>query len=79
MVESFSHELRTPLHGATLFIEALINDLKTSKDLIEKYANPALNALKLQSYLIKDIIDFTQFHSNQIKYEIKEFTFEDLI
>ncbi|CAD8191964.1 unnamed protein product [Paramecium octaurelia] len=79
VIDSFSHELRTPLNSAKLFLDALLNDPQIQETYKTNCIEPAANALKLQAYLIRDIIDFTQFHSNVIKYNIQEFNFENII
>ncbi|CAK68029.1 unnamed protein product (macronuclear) [Paramecium tetraurelia] len=79
IIDSFSHELRTPLNSAKLFLEALLNDPKLQDHYKTNCIEPAANALKLQAYLIRDIIDFTQYHSHLIKYNIQEFNFENII
>ena len=71
--------MRTPLNSAKLFLDALINDPKIKDTYKINCIVPAANALKLQAYLIRDIIDFTQYHSHIIKYNIEEFNFENLI
>jgi len=43
------------------------------------YLKPALNSLRIQSFLINDIIDFTQFYSNLLIIEPILFTIEALI
>ncbi|CAD8081355.1 unnamed protein product [Paramecium primaurelia] len=79
IIDSFSHELRTPLNSAKLFLDALLNDPNILDTYKTNCIEPAANALKLQAYLIRDIIDFTQFHSHVIKYNIQEFNFENII
>ncbi|CAD8084300.1 unnamed protein product [Paramecium sonneborni] len=79
IIDSFSHELRTPLNSAKLFLDALINDPRVNDTYKINCIQPAANALKLQAYLIRDIIDFTQYHSHIIKYNIEEFNFENII
>ncbi|CAD8096461.1 unnamed protein product [Paramecium primaurelia] len=79
IIDSFSHELRTPLNSAKLFLDGLINDPSINDHHKYNFIYPASNALKLQAYLIRDIIDFTQFHSQIIKYKFEEFNFEDIV
>ncbi|CAD8117047.1 unnamed protein product [Paramecium sonneborni] len=79
IIDSFSHELRTPLNSAKLFLDALLNDPRINDSQKTNCIQPAANALKLQAYLIRDIIDFTQYHSHIIKYNIEEFNFENII
>ncbi|CAD8120813.1 unnamed protein product [Paramecium sonneborni] len=79
IIDSFSHELRTPLNSAKLFLDGLINDPSIDENHKYNFIYPAINALKLQAYLIRDIIDFTQFHSQVIRYKFEEFNFEDIV
>ncbi|CAK62945.1 unnamed protein product (macronuclear) [Paramecium tetraurelia] len=79
IIDSFSHELRTPLNSAKLFLDGLINDPSINENHKYNFIYPASNALKLQAYLIRDIIDFIQFHSQIIKYKFEEFNFEDIV
>ncbi|CAD8106639.1 unnamed protein product [Paramecium sonneborni] len=79
IIDSFSHELRTPLNSAKLFLDGLVNDQSINENHKYNFIYPASNALKLQAYLIRDIIDFTQFHSQVIKYKFEEFNFEDIV
>lgn len=62
IIDSFSHELRTPLNGAKLFLDALINEPSITEAQKINFIYPASNALKLQAYLIRDVVDFTQYH-----------------
>lgn len=59
VINSFSHELRTPLNGAQLYLYTCMNDLTVNESVKSIYVNPALNALKLQGFLINDIVDFS--------------------
>ena len=54
VINSFSHELRTPLNGAMLYLSSALQ----AYPVLVEYLQPAMNALKLQQYLINDIVDF---------------------
>ncbi|CAD8155360.1 unnamed protein product [Paramecium pentaurelia] len=79
ILESFSHELRTPLNGAINFLSAFLQDSDDSERIKNKYIVPAINSLKIQSYLISDIIDFTSSSTNNLELLIKEFSMRELI
>ncbi|CAD8200698.1 unnamed protein product [Paramecium pentaurelia] len=79
MIDSFSHELRTPLNSAELFLQALSQTNSLPVQLKENFIDPAKNSLRLQAYIIRDIIDFTQFNQKMIKYDFSDFNFVDII
>ncbi|CAD8170637.1 unnamed protein product [Paramecium octaurelia] len=79
ILESFSHELRTPLNGAINFLSAFLQDTEFSEQIKNKYIVPAINSLKIQSYLISDIVDFTSSSTNNLELLIKEFSMRELI
>ncbi|CAD8122590.1 unnamed protein product [Paramecium sonneborni] len=79
MVDSFSHELRTPLNSAELFLQGLSQTNQLPQQLKENFIDPAKNSLRLQAYIIRDIIDFTQFNQKMIKYDFSDFNFVDII
>jgi signal transduction histidine kinase len=59
MIDSFSHELRTPLNSADNFLSAALLSNSIEEGDKETYLRPSLSSLKLQRYLINDIIDFS--------------------
>ncbi|CAD8196626.1 unnamed protein product [Paramecium octaurelia] len=79
MIDSFSHELRTPLNSAELFLQGLSQTNQLPIQLKEHFIDPAKNSLRLQAYIIRDIIDFTQFNQRMIKYHFSDFNFVDII
>ncbi|CAK63935.1 unnamed protein product (macronuclear) [Paramecium tetraurelia] len=79
MIDSFSHELRTPLNSAELFLQGLSQTNQLPIELKELFIDPAKNSLRLQAYIIRDIIDFTQFNQKMIKYHFSDFNFVDII
>ncbi|CAD8121625.1 unnamed protein product [Paramecium sonneborni] len=79
MIDSFSHELRTPLNSAELFLQGLSQANELPIQLKENFIDPAKNSLSLQAYIIRDIIDFTQFNQKIIKYDFSDFKFVDII
>lgn len=77
MIESFSHELRTPLNSAINFLTTV--QPIVDEDVKDTFIQPALNALRLQSYLINDVIDFSQYYNHTIELKIKEINLSELI
>jgi signal transduction histidine kinase len=69
VINSFSHELRTPLNGALLYLYSFMNDESINCETKQTYVLPAINALKLQCYLINDIVDFSAL--NEGIFELK--------
>ncbi|CAD8130767.1 unnamed protein product [Paramecium sonneborni] len=79
IIESFSHEMKTPLNSAKNLIESAISESKIDNFIKIQYLQPAYNSLKLQSYIINDIIDFSNYYANQLFLSTKEITFKELI
>ncbi|CAK79383.1 unnamed protein product (macronuclear) [Paramecium tetraurelia] len=79
ILQSFSHELRTPLNGALNFLSSSLQEQKMPQSVKDNQIEPAINSLKIQQYLINDIIDFSSFYQDQIKIKLREFTISELI
>ncbi|CAD8155362.1 unnamed protein product [Paramecium pentaurelia] len=79
IIESFSHEMKTPLNSAKNLIESAISESKIDNYIKNQYLMPAFNSLKLQSYIINDIIDFSNYYANSLYLQTKDFTFKELI
>ncbi|CAD8122232.1 unnamed protein product [Paramecium sonneborni] len=79
IIESFSHEMKTPLNSAKNLIESAISEQKIDNYTKTQYLHPAFNSLKLQSCIINDIIDFSNYYANSLYLQTKEFTFKELI
>ncbi|CAD8196458.1 unnamed protein product [Paramecium pentaurelia] len=79
IIESFSHELRTPLNSAINFLEASISDSTIDDKLKLQTLEPAVYSLKLQSYLINDIIDYQNYNANQLELYVTEFSVQDFL
>ncbi|CAD8042812.1 unnamed protein product [Paramecium primaurelia] len=79
IIESFSHELRTPLNSAINFLEASISNNLIDDQLKLQSLEPAVNSLKLQSYLINDIIDYQNYNANQLELYVTEFSVQDFL
>ncbi|CAD8198111.1 unnamed protein product [Paramecium pentaurelia] len=79
IIESFSHEMKTPLNSAKNLIESAISESKVDNYIKNQYLHPAFNSLKLQSYIINDIIDFSNYYANSLYLQTKDFTFKELI
>ncbi|CAD8085520.1 unnamed protein product [Paramecium primaurelia] len=79
IIESFSHELRTPLNSALNFLVSCHYDKDVQEFIKEDYLQPAINSLKLQSYIISDIIDLSQISTNNFILSVSEFSIRELI
>jgi signal transduction histidine kinase len=71
--------LRTPLHGAQLHLEAFLEDSSLGAAQRQKYITPAICSLKLQSYIINDIIDFCEMSSDMLRINLSLFSLSRLI
>ncbi|CAD8065367.1 unnamed protein product [Paramecium primaurelia] len=79
ILQSFSHELRTPLNSALNFLSSSLQEQKVPLHVKDNLIEPAINSLKIQQYLINDIIDFSSFYQDRIKIKLREFTISELI
>ncbi|CAK86372.1 unnamed protein product (macronuclear) [Paramecium tetraurelia] len=79
IIESFSHELRTPLNSALNFLVSCQYDKEVEEFIKEDYLQPAINSLKLQSYVISDIIDLSQISSNNFIVSAREFSISEIL
>ncbi|CAD8170635.1 unnamed protein product [Paramecium octaurelia] len=79
IIESFSHEMKTPLNSAKNLIESTLSDSTVDNYIKNQYLQPAFNSLKLQSYIINDIIDFSNYYANSFYLQTRDFTFKELI
>ncbi|CAK89123.1 unnamed protein product (macronuclear) [Paramecium tetraurelia] len=79
IIESFSHELRTPLNSALNFLVSCHYDKDVQESVKEDYLQPAINSLKLQSYIISDIIDLSQISTNNFIQSVSEFSIRRLL
>ncbi|CAD8088228.1 unnamed protein product [Paramecium sonneborni] len=79
ILQSFSHELRTPLNSALNFLSTSLQEQKIPQYVKDNLIEPAINSLKIQQYLINDIIDFSSFYQDRIKIKLREFTISELI
>ncbi|CAD8078147.1 unnamed protein product [Paramecium primaurelia] len=79
IAQSFSHELRTPLNSSCNFLQYCLNHKGIEDELKINFIQPAINALRLQSYLINDIIDFSSLCADNLELDIKDFLIMDLV
>ncbi|CAD8127174.1 unnamed protein product [Paramecium sonneborni] len=79
VIESLSHELKTPLNSSINFIKSAIANEQLPLSIKEQCLEPASIALQLQSYIINDVIDFSQFYNNSLDVCVKEFEIKDVI
>ncbi|CAD8098000.1 unnamed protein product [Paramecium sonneborni] len=79
IIESFSHELRTPLNSALNFLVSCLYDQEIKTYIKDDYLQPAINSLKLQSYIISDIIDLSQISTNNFILSVREFSIKEIL
>ncbi|CAD8176418.1 unnamed protein product [Paramecium pentaurelia] len=79
IIESFSHELRTPLNSALNFLVSCQYVQEVQEFIKEDYILPAINSLKLQSYIISDIIDLSQITTNNFILSVREFSISEIL
>ncbi|CAD8136028.1 unnamed protein product [Paramecium pentaurelia] len=79
VIESLSHELKTPLNSSINFIKSAIANEQLPLSIKKQCLEPASIALQLQSYIINDVIDFSQFYNNSLDVCVKEFEIKDVI
>ncbi|CAD8100829.1 unnamed protein product [Paramecium primaurelia] len=79
VIESLSHELKTPLNSSINFIKSAMADEQLPLSIKQQCLEPASIALQLQSYIINDVIDFSQFYNNSLDVCVKEFEIKDVI
>lgn len=60
LLGSFSHELRTPLNSNLNFLQAALTHPGITKQAREKVIDPALKSSQLLTYLVSDILDYSQ-------------------
>ena len=60
LLGSFSHELRTPLNSNLNFLQAALTHPGITKQAQEKVIDPALKSSQLLTYLVSDILDYSQ-------------------
>ncbi|CAD8181693.1 unnamed protein product [Paramecium octaurelia] len=79
IAQSFSHELRTPLNSSCNFLQYCLNHKSVEDEIKNNFIQPAINALRFQSYLINDIIDFSSLCADNLELDIIDFLIKDLV
>lgn len=77
LLASISHDLRTPLNGVIGMINTTITQIsdERSKELL----NIALKSAHLLEFLIKDILDFSQFTYKKLRLNVDCFSLDELL
>lgn len=77
LLASISHDLRTPLNGVIGMINTTITQIsdERSKELL----NIALKSAHLLEFLIKDILDFSQFSYKKLRLNVDFFSLDELL
>ena len=81
LLGSISHELKTPTNGIISILEYLKNEEVISKDpkIINEYITPALNLMKVFSFTINDILDYSKFNRGDFNLRFSEIDLPSLI
>lgn len=73
LISSFSHELRTPLHQTIISLECAQADNEISEESKKTYIIPALRGCRLLLHIVKDILDLSQLHFQNLQITVREF------
>lgn len=77
LLATISHDLRTPLNGVIGMISATISEIVDSKH--KEFLNIALKSAHLLEFLIKDILDFSQFTFKKLRMNFSSFNIMELV
>lgn len=79
LISSFSHELRTPLNQTIIFLECAHAATEIPQETRLKYVTPALRGCKLLLNTVKDILDLSQLHTQNLQVCVREFSLKKVI
>ena len=72
LIASISHELRTPLNGTLALLETVACNKNVSLYIKDNFLTPAWRSGLLLSFIVDDILVYSQIGSNSIKLDLKE-------
>jgi len=78
-VANVSHEMRTPLTSIKGYIETVLEDELTNKEIIKKYLTKSLGEVDRLSYLIEDVLDLSNIEYKRNVLFRQEYDLVDLI
>lgn len=81
LLGSISHELKTPTNGIISILEYLKNEEVITKQpkIMNEYIRPALNLMKVFSFTISDILDYSKFNRGDFQLRLSEIDLPSLI
>src|SRR6185369_10847183 len=79
LLASFSHEIRTPLNANLNFLETSMDSADMTDGLKSNYILPAFRSAKLLSFIISDILDYSQLCLNKISLRVNGFNLRILV
>lgn len=78
-VANVSHEMRTPLTSIRGYIETILEDDLTDKEIIKNYLTRSLGEVERLSHLIEDVLDLSNIEYRRNVLFEKEYNLVDLI
>ncbi len=78
-VANVSHEMRTPLTSIKGYIETVLEDDFTNKEIIKKYLTKSLGEVDRLSYLIEDVLDLSNIEYKRNVLFKQEYNLVELI
>jgi signal transduction histidine kinase len=79
LLASFSHEIRTPLNANLNFLETSMDHNDMTDSLKSNHILPAFRSAKLLSFIISDILDYSQLCLNKISLKVNGFNLRTLV
>lgn len=78
-VANVSHELRTPLTSIKSYSETLLDGALEDKEAAEKFLGVINSEADRMTRLVKDLLQLSRLDNRQMKWNMQEFTFEELV
>jgi len=78
-VANVSHELRTPLTSIKSYSETLLDGALEDSETAEKFLGVINSEADRMTRLVKDLLQLSRLDNKQMKWNMQEFSFEDLV
>lgn len=78
-VANVSHELRTPLTSIKSYSETLLDGALEDREAAEKFLGVINSEADRMTRLVKDLLQLSRLDNRQMKWNMQEFSFEDLV
>ncbi len=78
-VANVSHELRTPLTSIKSYSETLLDGALEDRETAEKFLGVINSEADRMTRLVKDLLQLSRLDNKQMKWNMQEFSFEDLV